>query len=74
MTVQLDDNPLGLKLVESNLKVDKSSGDVYFDRRRGWIYKSNEETKISGEMDFEIRDKITNSKIQLAITNRMTVR
>jgi len=74
VTVQLDDNPLGMKLVESNLKVDKSSGDVYFDRRRGWIYKSNEETKISGEMDFEIRDKITNAKIQLAITNRMTVR
>lgn len=74
VTVQIDDNPLGVKLVESNLKVDQSEGEIYFDRRKGWIYKSNEETKISGEMDFEFGEKITNSKIQLAITNRMTVR
>jgi hypothetical protein len=74
VTVELGENPLGLKLIESNLKVDESIGEIYFDRRSGWIYKSSEKTTISGQLDFELQKKITSSKIQLSIANRLIVR
>jgi hypothetical protein len=73
ITVELGDNPVGLKLKESLLEIDSTKGEIFFDRRSGWIHESHEEVKISGSMSFELRGRITNSKIQLMISNHLSV-
>lgn len=74
VTVQLGENPLELKLKESDLKVNASEGTIYFDRRTGWIHYAEEETKISGQLSFELRDKVTHSKVRLTLANKTSVK
>lgn len=74
VSLVVGDNPLNVKLIESDFKVESSEGVVYFDRQTGWIFQSREKTKISGAMSLEVQEKLTKAKVQLSISNRMTVK
>jgi hypothetical protein len=68
------DNPNGMKLLESDLKVDESKGTLYFHADKGQIVRLESQFSISGGMKIEIGGMELPAKLSLSVqtTQKLT--
>jgi hypothetical protein len=61
------ENPNGMKLLESELKIDESTGTLFFDPDKGQIVRLESRFKISGDMKLEVGGTQLPAKLELAV-------
>lgn len=64
----------GLKVVESNLKVEHSFGHYLFDRERGDVVERTTNTRVAGPLTFEINGMQLGGKVDLTLDVGTTVK
>ena len=78
ITFQTDDvqmsmageNPNGMKLLESNLKIDESNGTLFFDASKGQISRLESRLKFTGDMKLEVGGMQLPAKLSLAVQTK----
>jgi hypothetical protein len=66
------DSPSPLKVIQSDLKVTESEGELLFDAEQGQIVKETGRTRIQGPMTFTLGGQELPGKVNLQITKTST--
>lgn len=68
-----DDNPVGVQVTESKLKVEDATGGLLLDREQGLIVEQKSSFRITGTMKLVVRDMEIDGKLDLKLENSTKV-
>lgn len=71
---QADDPNAQLKVVNSDLKIESSTGMLYFDREKGEVVEISTSVRITGPMTFSVNNMELPGKLDLVMETQTTVK